>query len=142
MDEKKWSTSSDDVPLATSVMPHLQVEGQKGKDVTSLAWSPDGLYLATGCYDGLARIWDSSGALHMVLTEHTGPIYSLKWSKSGKYILSGSFDRRAIIWSAATGTVLKIYDKLHNAPVLDVDWNPNGTNSNGDDIFATCSIDG
>jgi WD40 repeat protein len=44
--------------------------------------SPDGQYIATGCYDGLIRVWESSGKLHMLLREHTGPVFSLKWSRT------------------------------------------------------------
>ncbi len=33
--------------------------GEKYKDVTSVTWSPDGEHLATGCYDGMARVWDN-----------------------------------------------------------------------------------
>ena len=34
---------------------------EKGKDVTTLDWSGDGNVLATGSYDGLARIWSKDG---------------------------------------------------------------------------------
>jgi transducin (beta)-like 1 len=71
--------------------------------VTSVTWSPDGLSLATGCYDGMARIWDASGNLKTLLKEHTGPVFSLKWNKKGDLILSGSYDRRAIVWDVKSG---------------------------------------
>lgn len=50
--------------------------------ITGVVHSPDGQYIATGCYDGLIRVWESSGKLHMLLREHTGPVFSLKWSRS------------------------------------------------------------
>ncbi len=34
----------------------------RSKDVTTLDWSPDGALLATGCYDGWARVFSKSGA--------------------------------------------------------------------------------
>ena len=113
MTDDKWNsgvqsdgTVSESVPisLSTSILPHSNSQGEKYKDVTSVTWSPDGHFLATGCYDGLARIWDNQGKLIMLLKEHTGPVFSLKWSKTNKYILSGSYDRRAIVWDTSTGT--------------------------------------
>ena len=37
-------------------------DSAKGKDVTTLEWHPDGATLATGAYDGRARIWTKEGA--------------------------------------------------------------------------------
>eukprot|EP00600_Ochromonadales_sp_CCMP1393_P001326 CAMPEP_0174990822 /NCGR_PEP_ID=MMETSP0004_2-20121128/21535_1 /TAXON_ID=420556 /ORGANISM="Ochromonas sp., Strain CCMP1393" /LENGTH=674 /DNA_ID=CAMNT_0016244473 /DNA_START=126 /DNA_END=2150 /DNA_ORIENTATION=+ len=133
MTADKWSSDNSDIKLVTSIMPHCQTEGEKFKDVTSVTWSPDGKFLATGCYDGMARIWDSQGKFVRHLKEHTGPVFSLKWSKNGMYILSGSYDRRSIVWEAKTGQIVKVF-MLHTGPVLDVDWQDC-------DTFATCSSD-
>ena len=78
---------------------------QKSKDVTTLDWSPTGSALATGSYDGQARIWSPSGKLTTTLARHKGPIFSLKWNSTGRYLLSGSVDKTAIIWDAQTGDV-------------------------------------
>lgn len=133
MTKEKWASKESEVSLTTAIMPHSQVEGEKLKDVTSVTWSPDGTQLATGCYDGTARIWDSNGVLVKELKEHQGPVFSLKWNKSGNYILSGSYDRKAIIWNPTNGQMIKSF-ALHSGPVLDVDWKDG-------DIFATCSSD-
>ena len=58
------------------------------KDVTSLDWNSAGTLLATGSYDGFARIWSTKGNLEQTLGQHKGPIFALKWNKSGNYILS------------------------------------------------------
>ena len=57
------------------------------KDVTSLDWNSSGSLLATGSYDGYARIWSTTGELKNTLGQHKGPIFALKWNKSGNYIL-------------------------------------------------------
>ena len=132
--DAQWdSPDKTELRLRTSILPHSDAKSDKNKDVTSVAWSPGGLFLATGCYDGTARIWDSNGKLKAELKDHTGPVFSLKWSKSGAHLLSGSYDRRTIVWSLATGTAVKSF-LLHSAPVLDVDWKDG-------DTFATCSTD-
>jgi WD40 repeat protein len=135
-----WDASSatslpDNTPLPIDavVMPHSQHIGERYKDVTSVNWSPNGQHLATGCYDGVARVWTALGHLEMELNDHSGPVFSLKWSKDGQYLLSGSYDRRSIIWNPLTGKAVKTY-LLHSAPVLDVDWSDS-------DLFATCSSD-
>ena len=53
---------------ATSIsLPHSSPDDkEKPKDVTTLDWSGDGLLLATGSYDGLARVWSKEGALSAV----------------------------------------------------------------------------
>jgi transducin (beta)-like 1 len=130
----QWSGSeSEKLSVVTAVMPHCEHPDQKPRDVTSISWSPQGNVLATGCYDGMARIWDQQGHLLMKLKKHEGPLFSLKWNKQGNYVLSGSYDQRAIVWSPETGALVKTY-QLHEGPVLDVDWKDN-------DVFATCSSD-
>ena len=44
-----------------SVVLHHEVKAGKSKDVTTLDWNQDGSLLATGSYDGLARIWSKDG---------------------------------------------------------------------------------
>ena len=38
-----------------------QRDSNKNQDVTSLDWNASGEMLATGCYDGYARIWSKDG---------------------------------------------------------------------------------
>ena len=133
LDEDQWHDKDKEKPIRTAIMPHSQYVGEKFKDVTSVTWSPDGRRLATGCYDGTARLWNYDGSLVSELREHNGPVFSLKWSKDGERLLSGSYDKRAIVWDVKTGTVIKTFS-LHDAPVLDVDWKDS-------DTFATCSSD-
>jgi len=136
------------------------VPGDKARDVTTLDWRPDGGRLATGSYDGLARVWDTpvggSGADEasaplQTLAGHGGPDFSLKWHVRGSLLLSGSVDKTAIVWDADSGSALQTY-ACHAAPVLDVDWRPvdgvpggdgGGVDASSSDtpVFATCSTD-
>ena len=98
-------------------------------------WSPDGNQLATGSYDGVARVWKRSGELVHTLRTHRGPIFSLKWNKRGNFLLSGSYDKTTIVWdvSGVRAFVKQQFDH-HSAPALDVDWKDDHT-------FASCSTD-
>lgn len=51
----------DGGPLKSTVLKHFAKGHEKAKDVTTLDWSGDGSQLATGSYDGLARIWSKDG---------------------------------------------------------------------------------
>ncbi|KAJ7403539.1 F-box-like/WD repeat-containing protein TBL1X [Willisornis vidua] len=93
----------------------------------------DGTLLATGSYDGFARIWTEDGNLASTLGQHKGPIFALKWNKKGNYILSAGVDKTTIIWDAHTGEAKQQFP-FHSAPALDVDWQNNTT-------FASCSTD-
>ncbi|XP_064429786.1 F-box-like/WD repeat-containing protein TBL1X isoform X2 [Mirounga angustirostris] len=119
------------------VLRHCIREGghdvPSNKDVTSLDWNSDGTLLATGSYDGFARIWTEDGNLASTLGQHKGPIFALKWNKKGNYILSAGVDKTTIIWDAHTGEAKQQFP-FHSAPALDVDWQNNTA-------FASCSTD-
>jgi transducin (beta)-like 1 len=81
-------------------------EVPSNKDVTSLDWNSSGNLLATGSYDGFARIWTTSGKLERTLGQHKGPIFALKWNKSGNYILSAGKSNKKIY--EMKGFILKV----------------------------------
>ncbi|KAJ9560139.1 hypothetical protein OSB04_005299 [Centaurea solstitialis] len=128
------SSNSQKGPLDVAVLKHYRGRtSDKSKDVTTLDWNGEGTLLATGSYDGQARLWSKEGELVSTLTKHKGPIFSLKWNKKGDYLLSGSVDKTAIVWDVKTGEWKQQFE-FHAAPTLDVDWRNNVS-------FATCSTD-
>ena len=118
------------------LLPHgINTADKKNKDVTTLEWSPSGELLATGSYDGVARVWSRAGELIQTLKGHRGPIFSLKWNKRGNFLLSGSYDKTTIVWDVSGEKgVVKQQFSFHTAPALDVDWKDDLT-------FASCSTD-
>jgi WD40 repeat protein len=62
--------------------------------IRSIAWSPDGHYLATGGEDNILAIWSvsSSGQMPTLLTaaKHTQPILALSWSPTHQRIAAAS----------------------------------------------------
>jgi transducin (beta)-like 1 len=132
-----WTVPSADKSQDSSsiVLNHSGTRTDKHpeNDVTTLDWNQDGSMLATGSYDGQARIWNAKGQLLNTLNQHKGPIFSLKWNKKADYLLSGSVDKTAIVWDVKTGEVKQQF-QFHEAPTLDVDWKNNVS-------FATCSTD-
>uniref|UniRef100_K7KI16 LisH domain-containing protein n=1 Tax=Glycine max TaxID=3847 RepID=K7KI16_SOYBN len=127
-------SSVQNEPVNVVVLQHFKEStNEKSKDVTTLDWNGDGTLLATGSYDGQARIWSIDGELNCTLNKHRGPIFSLKWNKKGDYLLSGSVDKTAIVWNIKTGEWKQLFE-FHTGPTLDVDWRNNVS-------FATCSTD-
>ncbi|KAF8571420.1 hypothetical protein P879_01450 [Paragonimus westermani] len=124
-------------PVRPLVLTHyVNRDGQpvlSNKDVTSLDWNSDGSFLATGSYDGFARVWNMDGDLASTLGQHKGPIFALKWNKKGNYILTAGVDKTTIIWEAQTGRIAQQF-AFHVAPTLDVDWQSLTA-------FASCSTD-
>ena len=49
-------------PARATVLRHFNSANEKAKDVTTLDWNGAGTLLATGSYDGLARVWSKEGA--------------------------------------------------------------------------------
>lgn len=87
-----WDMSNTTSPPNQLILRHCIQRGgtevPSNKDVTSLDWNCMGTLLATGSYDGYARIWTTDGRLADTLGQHKGPIFALKWNKKGNYILS------------------------------------------------------
>ncbi|KAH8262199.1 hypothetical protein KR038_011064 [Drosophila bunnanda] len=132
-----WDMSDANTNSNQLVLRHCIQKGgaelPSNKDITSLDWNCDGSLLATGSYDGYARIWKTDGRLASTLEQHKGPIFALKWNKCGNYILSAGEDKTTIIWDASTGQCTQQF-AFHFGPVLDICWQTNET-------FASCSVD-
>jgi WD40 repeat protein len=70
-------------------------------DVNTIAFSPDGLRLATGSRDGSVRLWDvASRSPLSTLGSHTNQVRTVAFSPDGKWLASGSMDRTIRIWDA------------------------------------------
>ena len=83
-----------------------------GTSMNSLAWSPDGNYIATASDAGWIAIWDTEDdnreadyALEggFLLEGHDGPVVSLSWSSRNNWLVSAGLDGYVNVWDAITG---------------------------------------
>jgi WD40 repeat protein len=93
----------------------------------SVAWSPDGRFLASGSLDRTVRVWDAAdGRLLRTLAGHTSWVNSVAWSPDGRYLASGSsWDDTVRVWDAASWTLLRMLEG-HKRDVTSVAWSPDG----------------
>jgi WD40 repeat protein len=87
--------------------------------VTSVAFSPNGRFLASTSYDDTLRIWatdatdPASDDIH-----HSHQITSVHFSNDGQLVVSASLERTVKIWDTLTGTLCTTL-KEHTDRVLD-----------------------
>lgn len=95
--------------------------------IWSVAYSPDGKYIATGSRDYSIKLWEvSTGREIRSFLGHLNSVTTLVFDPTGNYIASGSYDKSVILWEVATG-VEKLRITGHNDIVTSVAFSPDGT---------------
>ncbi|HEV3257262.1 MAG TPA: WD40 repeat domain-containing protein, partial [Gemmataceae bacterium] len=83
-----------------------QLQGNRRRGITSLAFSPDGKTLALASYD-TTLLWEvaTGKELHQ-LRGHQDAVSSLAFSPDGRVLAAGSWDNTVHLWETATGKKL------------------------------------
>jgi len=71
--------------------------------ISSVAFSSNGTFIASGSSDNSVRVWDASTGVELKeLKGHTGYISSVEFSRDGTRIVSGSNDNSVRVWDVST----------------------------------------
>ena len=82
---------------------HIATLGEHTDWVSSVAFSPDGITLASGSSDGTVKLWSASTRDHIATLEgHTNAVWSVAFSPDGTTLASGSIDGGVKLWNVST----------------------------------------
>ncbi|CCA76052.1 hypothetical protein PIIN_10052 [Serendipita indica DSM 11827] len=100
-----------------------------GKAVNVVAFSPDGLQIASGSDDKKVRLWDvgTGQSLGEPIRGHDDSVQAVAFSPDGSRIISGSHDQTVRLWNADTGRSMGTSLCGHASSVIAVGFSPDGS---------------
>jgi eukaryotic-like serine/threonine-protein kinase len=112
---------------ATNGEKLVRLVGSEGIGPSSLAWSPDGAYVAVGGNPKDVAICSATtGKLVRRLDAQKQMIESIAFSPDGRLLASGSWDQTIHIWTVETGTLEHKFI-AHNGYVNALSWSADGS---------------
>ncbi len=123
-------TPSSPIDLKQPAMPTPFEEAHTlsghSDSVSSVAFTSDGHWLASGSHDKTVQLWDvAAGQEVRALTGHAGPVTSVAFSPDGHLLASASADKTIRIWDPSTGHEVRTL-KGHTGYVDAIAFSPDG----------------
>ena len=113
------------VYAAADEKPDIYVQMGHTDSVSSVAWSPDGRYAATGSHDSTVKIWEAATGREVRTFRESSHVNAVAWSPDGKLILEGNADHLLVLRDVAAGTEVRRFQG-HTGAVNAVAWSPDG----------------
>lgn len=104
----------------------------------AVAFSSDGVTLATASDDGTVQLWDVASSMRIgePFTGHTGPVYTVAFSSNHELLATGGGDGSVRLWHLPTRRQVSPPHMAHQGPVRAAAFSPDGR------ILATVGEDG
>lgn len=106
----KWlaATSYTQIKLWNLITGQLRCLDHHKGNISSLAFSPAGLELASGSLDNTIKLWDVAlGVCIGTLVGHESPVHAIAYSPDRKCIVSSSGDKTLKVWNTTTGQCVR-----------------------------------
>lgn len=84
--------------ISNDHMLQKMLHGHSG-EVTSVAWSPNGLFLASGSADKSVRVWMVDQSHSQVYSGHSAEVLSVAWTPDSNFLASAGIDTTVRIWN-------------------------------------------
>ncbi len=91
----------------------------------TITFSPDSHTLATGGWDGLAKVWDVEQGTLLWTGSHPAAVQRVVFSPDGRTLASAGNDEVIRFWDAQRGTLLRTLS-TPGGPIFALAWHPGG----------------
>lgn len=124
----RGQTGAGQHPAIRTPAPRAQQEAPDAF-LLSLAWSPDGTYLASAGSEGVVELWDgktlTDGKQLAPEDEPVDWLRSLVWSSDSHLLAAGGEDGRSRVWNVVTGDVQHVLPHP-TSPLYALGWSSQG----------------
>ncbi|KAF5340731.1 hypothetical protein D9611_007354 [Ephemerocybe angulata] len=109
MVEREWKKGVEGIFLLKELPPPPPPLKGHSSGVYAVAFSWDGMKIASGAIDQTVRVWDAlTGKMQTILEGHGGTVRSVAFSPDGERIISGSRDHSVRVWDVLAGRVERV----------------------------------